>query len=172
MENRLALLTDIERIMEIIGEAQCYLKQSGVDQWQNGYPSREVCETDIRNSSCYVFLVEGKIAGLISIIFETETSYCFIEDGKWLSKDDSYAVFHRAAVSNDYRGMGIASQMISFAENIAFNRGYKSLRGDTHRNNKAMRGLLEKHGFIHCGTIFLNSERTTQNERVCYEKLL
>jgi len=157
--------------MEIIEDAQRFLKQSGVDQWQNGYPTREIYEDDIKRGCCHVFIVEGSVAGVISVFLEPEESYAGIEDGKWLSGDTEYAVFHRMAVGNSYRGRGIAGQMLSFAENIAIEHGYFSLRGDTHRDNKTMRGLLERCGFIHCGTIYLNGERDARNERVCYEKL-
>lgn len=172
MEHRQAGLSDIDRIMEIIKDAQHLLKESGVDQWQNGYPTREVYEADINNGCCHVFTVDGKIAGVISVFFESEESYDVVYDGNWITGDAPYALFHRAAVGSDYRGMGIASEMLSYAENMAAQHGLKSMRGDTHRNNKAMRTLLEKRGFLHCGTIYLNGEKDAQNERVCYEKLL
>lgn len=172
MLHRLAQISDCDRIMEIIRDAQDFLKESGVDQWQNGYPSKEICENDIRNGNCYVFIEESEIEGVISIIFETEESYSAIEDGKWLTNDAPYAVIHRAAVSNESRGKKVSSYLISLAENMSLEHGVKSLRVDTHNDNKAMRGLLEKHGFVYCGKIYLNSERTAQNERVCYEKLL
>lgn len=172
MEIRLASLSDLDRIMEIVADAQRFMKQSGVDQWQNGYPTREAFADDIAKGACHVFTVEGKVAGVISVFFEQEESYNTVEDGAWLAGDAPYAVFHRAAVGADYRGMGIAGQMLSYLENLAIERGFKSIRGDTHQDNKAMRGLLEKCGFIHCGTIYLSSERNAQNKRVCYEKIL
>ena len=172
MEHRLATFSDIDRIMEIIGDAQRFLKFSGVDQWQNGYPTREVFAQDIEKDACHVFLTDGAVAGVISVFFGTEESYNVVTNGRWLTGDALYAVFHRAAVGDDYRGMGIASQMLSYAEKLALERGYKSMRGDTHRENKAMRGLLGKRGFVHCGTIYLNGENRAENERVCYEKLL
>jgi len=172
MEHRPAVLSDVERIMEIVGDAQHFLKSSGVDQWQNGYPTPEVYVSDIQKNSCYVFLIDGRIAGVISVFFEPEENYMYVEDGKWLTGDAPYAVFHRAAVGNNYRGMGIASQMLSYSENIASEHGLESIRGDTHRDNKAMRGLLEKRGFVHCGTVFLSGVETARDERVCYEKLL
>ena len=103
---------------------------------------------------------------------EREASYELVYDGKWLTGDASYAVFHRAAVGNDYRGMGIARQMLSCAEKLALESGFNSLRGDTHHDNKAMRKLLEKRGFVPCGTIYINGGMDAQNKRVCYEKLL
>lgn len=172
MEHRLATVLDIDRIMEIIADAQRFLKENGVDQWQNGYPTYESYEQDIAKGACHVFTVEDKIAGVISVFFEPEESYSVVESGSWLTDSAPYAVFHRAAVSNNYRGMGIASIMLSYMENLALDRGIKSIRGDTHRDNKAMRGLLEKRGFVHCGTIYINGEKTAQSERVCYEKLL
>ncbi len=172
MEHRLASLSDIDRIMEIIADAQRFLKSSGVDQWQDGYPTRKVCEADINNGACQVFSVDGKVAGVISVYFEREDSYGVVYDGKWITGDAPYALFHRAAVGSDYRDMGIAGQMLSCAENMAIERGFTSMRGDTHHDNKAMRGLLEKRGFTHCGTIYINGGKDAQNGRVCYEKLL
>lgn len=172
MEHRLATLSDLDRIMEIIADAQRFLKESSVDQWQNGYPTREIFEADIKKSACHAFTLEGKLAGVISVFFENEPSYERVYDGRWLTGDAPYAMFHRAAVGKDYRGMGIASEMLSYAENMAIEHGYKSMRGDTHRDNKAMRGLLKKRGFVHCGTIFIDSGGEALSERVCYEKLL
>lgn len=158
--------------MEIIGDAQRFLKEHGVDQWQNGYPTREIYEADIEKGCCHVFTVDGKVAGVISVFFENEESYDIVYDGKWITVELPYAVFHRAAVGKDYRGMGIASRMLSYSEKMAIDRGLKSMRGDTHRDNKVMRTLLEKNGFALCGTIYINGEINAQNERVCYEKLL
>jgi ribosomal protein S18 acetylase RimI-like enzyme len=172
MEHRLAALTDIDRIMEIVGQAQSFMKANGVDQWQNGYPTREAFESDIQNGGCHVFLIDGRVAGLITVLFKNEKSYAYVEDGAWLTENAPYSVFHRAAVGESYRGLGIASQMLSYAENIAAENGFKSIRGDSHRDNKAMRGLLEKRGFVHCGTIYLDESLSDGSERVCYEKLL
>ncbi len=172
MEHRLAEISDLERIMEIVGDAQRFLRESGVDQWQNGYPTREVFEADIIKGCCHVFIFDGKIAGVISIFFEDEASYNLVYDGSWLTGDIPYTVFHRAAVGNEYRGKGIAREMLSYADSSAREHGFTSIRGDTHRDNKAMRALLERSGFVHCGTIYLNSGKEAQSERVCYEKLL
>ncbi len=172
MEHRLAASTDLDRIMEIVGDAQIFLKSNGVNQWQNGYPTREAFESDIQKGGCHVFLIDGRIAGVVSVFFETEENYAYIEDGAWLTGDAHYSVFHRAAVDRNCRGMGIASQMLSCAEKITKEHCLKSIRGDTHRDNKAMRGLLEKRGFVHCGTIYLDNMHSPGNERVCYEKLL
>lgn len=172
MDFRLAKLSDVGRIIEIIADAQSFLKENGVDQWQNGYPTSAVFEDDIKNGSCYVAFEDEKIVGVISLFFEKDACYDLIEDGKWLTGDARYAVFHRAAVDGTYRGKGIASQMLSFTESLARERGINSMRGDTHRNNKAMRRLLERRGYVHCGSVHIKCEPDCDSHRVAYEKIL
>lgn len=172
MEHRLAEISDLDRIMEIVGDAQRFLRESGVDQWQDGYPTREVFETDIMRGCCHVFIFEGKIAGVISVFFENDESYERVYDGSWLTGDIPYSVFHRAAVGNEYRGKGIAREMLSYVDSATREHGFSSIRGDTHRDNKAMRALLEKSGFVHCGTVYLSSGKEASRGRICYEKLL
>lgn len=149
-----------------------FLKESGVDQWQNGYPTREIYEADIEKGFCHVFMVEGKLAGVISVFFEPEECYELVYDGKWLTGNAQYALFHRAAVADECRGRELRAKCYLMRRIWLPSSGFRSLRGDTHRDNKTMRGLLEKSGFVHCGTIYLSGARDTQNERVCYEKLL
>ena len=44
----------MDRILEIIEKAKIELKKLGLDQWQNGYPNREVIENDIKSGISYV----------------------------------------------------------------------------------------------------------------------
>ena len=39
---------DIPEIMRIISSAQKYLKEKGIDQWQNNYPNSETIKEDIQ----------------------------------------------------------------------------------------------------------------------------
>lgn len=172
METVKAKIQHLPEIMEIIAEAQQFMRDSGVNQWQEGYPTAETFENDIKNGNCYVVLVDGKVGGVITIMTEPEECYAAIEDGQWLTGDVPYVVFHRSAVSKECRGMGIAKAMLEYAERFAIENGYNSVRADTHRDNKAMRGLFEKCGYVNCGTVWLDIKMTPDNHRYGYEKLL
>ncbi|MDR1130934.1 MAG: GNAT family N-acetyltransferase [Oscillospiraceae bacterium] len=172
MEFRPAELTDLGRIMEIVGDAQRFLRESGVDQWQDGYPARTLLAEDIEKRACHVCALAGRAAGLVSLFFQHEDCYDYVENGKWLTGNARYAAFHRIAVHSEYRRKGIASHLMSYLENLTKERGFSSLRGDTHRDNRVMRGMLEKHGFVPCGIIYLDEPRGLHNARVCYEKRL
>ena len=50
MEFIVASLEHIDRMCEITDQAKRQLKDLGLDQWQQGYPSREVWLTDIQSN--------------------------------------------------------------------------------------------------------------------------
>lgn len=172
MENRLAQASDLDEIMKIIDNARAFMKANGINQWQNGHPNREVFVKDINNGSCHVFMDDDKIVGVISVFLENDPCYDVVYDEKWLTSNMPYAVFHRVAVSGDCRGRGVSVQMLSYIENLAREKGFYSMRGDTHRDNKAMRRLLEKCGYTHCGTIQIDEPAPGDSERLCYEKVI
>lgn len=68
MEFRKAVETDLNAVMNIISQAQNYLKEQGIDQWQNGYPNRQTIINDIENGHSYVLLKDDIIVGTVAII--------------------------------------------------------------------------------------------------------
>lgn len=156
MEIRRSRYDDIEAIMGIIADAQLLLRNRGVDQWQDGYPTEEVIAGDIRNGYSHVLDDGGKICATAAISFDGEPTYATIRNGRW-PDDKPYAVIHRLAVSGDRLGMGYAERMIEFAEESCLTRGTCRIRVDTHSDNIPMQRLLEKSGFVPCGEITLAS---------------
>ena len=167
--------------MPIFDEARGTIAALGIDQWQNGYPSREVIEKDIELSQSRVVVTDGgvctasgtlggRICATFALIFDGEPTYDRIYFGEWLTGSDSksYVAIHRVAISVASRGRGIAGEIVEYAANAARALGRASLRIDTHRGNVVMRKMLEKQGFSHCGTIYLENG----DERVAYEKLV
>ena len=161
---------DLEALMPLFEEARATIAQLGIDQWQNGYPNRAVILADIDKSQSHCVLVDGEICGTFALISDGEPTYNEIFDGKWLAGDgkEHYFAIHRVAISVKCRGKGISTEIISFCAEKARAAGKISLRIDTHKGNVVMRRMLEKHGFSHCGTIYLESG----DERVAYEKIL
>ena len=101
--------------------------------------------------------VEKSVAGYFALLPSPEPTYDFIE-GAWLS-DEPYGVIHRIASYPDVHGVFAA--IIDFAA-----ARFPRLRIDTHRDNRIMQHLIEKHGFTYCGIIWL----TDGTERLAYER--
>ena len=170
IEIRKTEMRDLEALMPIFDEARATIASLGIDQWQNGYPNRTVILADIERSQSHCIVVDGEICGAFALIRDSEPTYNEIFDGEWLTGDgrEHYFAIHRVAISVKCRGKGISTAIISYCAEEAKKVNKTSLRIDTHRGNVVMRKMLEKHGFVHCGTIYLESG----DERVAYEKMI
>ncbi len=166
---RLTAEKDTDSLLSIFEEARRTIATLGIDQWQNGYPSHEVIESDIKDKLSYSVISDGTPIATFVMLKDGEKTYDKIYDGKWLSGDShSYVAIHRVAILVSKRGSGISGEIIKYAEGYAKSLGRNSLRIDTHYGNMPMRKMLEKNGFSACGTIFLDSGE----KRIAYEKLI
>ena len=165
---------DLDAVMAIIEEARRSIAALGIDQWQKGSPNRAMLTRDMSLGQGRVVTLEDGIAATFAVVYTGEPTYDRIEDGAWLTPDldadgvCSYIAIHRVAIALAHRGSGIATAIMEYAEGFARILGKGSLRIDTHAGNTVMRRMLEKNGFIHCGTIHLENG----DPRVAYEKPL
>lgn len=172
MEHRKAALSDLPAIMEIVREAQEFMHGQGLDQWTDGYPQDYVFKADIERGECWV-LTEGEATvAVMALCRRPEDCYRQVYDGQWLTEGENYAVIHRSAVSSKCRGKGVGAALVALAERLSSEMGCVSLRVDTHRENRPMRGLLEKCGFTYCGWVYLEGPENPRMARVIYEKLI
>ena len=147
---------DLERIMELVADAQNWFRGQGVDQWQDGYPTREIILSDIVGGENYIVEHNGVVVATCVISFAGEPTYNEIKGKGWLN-GNRYAVVHRIAVADEFRRKGIAKEILHYAEELSVGQGVADIRIDTHRDNVAMRSLLKKLGYTHCGRITLTS---------------
>ena len=155
------------QVMIIIRHAQAYLKEAGLDQWQNGYPNEDVILQDIQRGNSYVLQKQGQVLGTAVLEFDGDPNYENIYGGQWLS-DEPYGAIHRIAVEKNHKGSNLASIMIREMEELCRERNVRSLRVDTHRDNQSMKRMLQKNGFHYCGVIFL----ADGSPRGAWEKVL
>ena len=162
-------IKNIDTIMQILSDARTRIGRLGIDQWQYGYPSRDVITEDIRAGRSYVAKDEdGSIAAVFTVIDDGEPIYDKIFDGAWATDGDAYLAVHRIAVSEKKLRRGVAGSAMKFVEEMAVKMGRKSVRIDTHEGNTPMRAMLERNGYVHCGSVYLE----TGEHRVAYEKVL
>src|SRR5690554_6163362 len=113
MEIRLAVLQDIDDILNIVSDAKKLLKDNKVNQWQNGYPNKDTFLSDIENDSLYVAIDNDKVVGIAYFGITNEPSYKNIYQGEWLTKNETYLVIHRLAARGDYYNHGVAKSIFA-----------------------------------------------------------
>ncbi len=84
----------------------------------------------------------------------------------------TYLTLHRIAVSAAARGRGVASFMLRESIAIARERGFKSVRVDTHAGNLPMQGAFLKHGFVRCCDIEITNPIEPNKDRIGFELVL
>ena len=155
---------DIGRIMEIYAAARAFMEQHGNPfQWgPTGWPPESLVQSDIAQGKSYVCEREGRVVGVFFYDYgkDIEPTYARIEDGAWLD-DGPYGVVHR--IASDGSAKGVGSTCLNWALDQC-----RHLRIDTHGDNVVMRRLLEKLGFTHCGTIFVEED---DYPRLAFEKV-
>ena len=167
MEFRQANISDLDQIVEIIELSKKYLKETKVDQWQDGYPAKEDLRRDIESRNSYVLTNKDEIVATTVISLDGESTYNSIFNGEWITNEE-YIVMHRVAVHNKYKGKGIFKELIKEAESLALNNDIFSIKIDTHRDNVSMQRAVVKNDFKRCGIIYLEDG----SERIAFEKVI
>lgn len=150
MHIRLANKKDLTKIMEIYEVAKIYMRNNGnKTQWDNSYPNVNLLQEDIVENNLFVIEDDNEIYGVFAFILGIDSTYNYIEEGKWLN-DEHYGTIHRIASNGIKRGiMRIA---VDYCKEQIDN-----VRIDTHSDNKIMQKLILENGFKYCGIIYLEN---------------
>ena len=156
-------LEDLAAIEEIYAHARAFMIASGNPmQWGDSWPPAEAVRGDIDGGTAdcgYVCEHEGRVVGVFFFAVGDDPTYEVI-DGAWLD-DSPYGVVHRIATDGTVKGTG------SFCLQWACDQ-HPHQRIDTHPDNAPMRHVLEKLGFVECGTIYVDAHEK-HSPRVAYE---
>ena len=159
----LARMDELNRCYEIIEAGKRFQREQGFVQWTDDYPNVDTIRQDIERKKGYVVKFGDKIAAYMCIDFEGEPAYDHIRGGWHTIKP--YAVVHRMAFDASFRGTGLTKCVFLLIEDLCRSRGAKSIRVDTDFSNGRMQHILEKNGFLKCGTIVFQGEG-----RLAYDK--
>ena len=145
---RYAKKEDLDAIMEIVGIAKQYMKESGnLTQWAGDYAGKIDFEEDILKKQLYVCYNDEMTYGVFAFVTEKDPNYAYIEDGQWFN-EEPYGTIHRIAGNGKVKG--VFQEAVDFAKDKMEN-----LRIDTHEDNRTMRHLIEKNGFQRCGIVYM-----------------
>lgn len=163
MKVRIAETNDLDNIMFICEKAKGIMRSNGnLNQWINGYPSKEIILSDISNGHGFVIVDNDQIRGYFCFIegYDPEVTYRVIEGGKWLN-NDPYGVIHRLASDGSVKGIANACFDFCFSK-------INNIKVDTHQDNLIMQSYFEKLGFSYCGIIYVNDG----TPRKAYQKVI
>lgn len=154
---------DLPALLALYAAAREFMAAHGNPrQWAaNGWPPEAVLREDTVSGRGWVCVTGRRVCGAFVFVtgVNAEPGYAKIEDGAW--RDPSaYGVIHRLASDRSVPGIGTACLDWAW-------RRFPHLRADTHPDNVPMQRLLEKCGFVRCGTVHVEQD---DDPRIAYEK--
>ncbi len=156
---------DIDTVMDLIRKAVKAMNDSGLHQWNDEYPNREIITEDIAAKNLYKYINDEKtIAGIIVL---NEQYFPDYDNLTWEINDPEILVVHRLCIHPEYQKQGIARKLMLFAEDLAVKNHYKSIRLDTSVLNKAALSLYDGMGYRRVGIVHFRA-----GDFQCFEKVL
>lgn len=141
---RQGALADITDILCITKACAKKMIHNGIYQWNDHYPNKSAFKKDVERDELYVLERNQTIVGCIAISTLMDKEYIPV---KWLTSSENNLYVHRLAIHPDYQGKGYAQQLMDFAEQIAKENNYASIRLDTFSQNRKNQIFYEIRGY-------------------------
>jgi ribosomal protein S18 acetylase RimI-like enzyme len=127
------------------------MREMGIDQWDDVYPSRETLLSDVRERTMYVAFTDTVI--LVGVVVLNEYQNPEYADVSWTFDAGRAAVVHRLMVAPSYQRRGIARDLMAFAEDRARELGHDAIRLDAFTNNAGALSLYHSLGYHDAGGV-------------------
>ena len=161
---RRAKIHELPKIMALTRACTDHMRQQGIYQWNEHYPSAKAFEIDLERNELYALPKEEEIIGVIAITTLIDKEY---EPVKWLTTNGNSIYIHRLAVHPDHQGQGHAQSLMAFAEDLARKEGYNSVRLDTFSQNHRNQRFYEQRGYVKLEDVYFPEQ--SHHPFHCYE---
>lgn len=135
---------DVFEIEELFKLATDTLSSMGINQWHYNYPKAEHIIEDILQQTCFVFMVDRKIAGTITIDSNQSEQY---KNVHWQYPSELCFVIHRLGVHPQYQGKKIGKTLCYYAEFLAHKNQVPCIRLDVYSQNPISNELYRSLGY-------------------------
>lgn len=170
---RKATKSDIAYIARLYDDVIDYQSANGgYMSWIKGlYPTQKTAEDALLLDRLYVFAEDDEIKGSVILDCEQPIEYSEVD---WESKNDMRPalVIHTLCVAPKYMGIGVATEMLSFAKELASSLNCASMRLATNSKNSGAIHLYKKNGFTVIGYDSVLLDGKIQCPRQCFMEYL
>lgn len=117
---------------------------------KNVYPTEKTAADALLLDTLYVYDANGTVAGSVILDCIEPEDYKSLA---WQTASDprNALIIHTLCVDPEYMGIGIATEMLSFAKKLACELNCASIRLATNSKNLGAVNLYEKNGFVIIG---------------------
>jgi ribosomal protein S18 acetylase RimI-like enzyme len=140
---------DFDAVTALFLNAIAHMRENGIDQWDELYPTSDILREDIENGEMYLLVRGEDIFSAVVINARQDEEYA---QGDWRCGSNP-AVIHRLCVHPKYQHQGVAAETVRRAERLISGRGYDCVRLDTFTRNPYAMKLYKRLGYQKAGEI-------------------
>lgn len=144
LDVRQAIAEDFQPIMQLFQAAIAHMLKNGIDQWDELYPAA----ADIAAGEMYICMQGGEMASVFVLNRQADEQYA---DCDWQLDEQGSMVVHRLCVHPCCQGRGIGGGTVQALEQLARQKGARSIRLDAFSQNPAALRLYQRAGYSKTG---------------------
>lgn len=158
--------TDLIEILYLLKVCILDMNKKGLRHWNSASPGPERIQQDLDRASIYLVKDKGVCKGMVTLneIEPEEYKQVSFQSGK-----HKPMYLQNMAVHPKWQGRGIAKLMVDFAQKLAKDKGFDSIRLDVFQPSQSARQLYEKQSFKEVASFHSAYQKIPF---VCYEKQL
>jgi ribosomal protein S18 acetylase RimI-like enzyme len=157
---------DLIEILYLLRVCILDMNAKGLKHWNSCYPCSETILSDLESGTIYLTKDKGVCKGMVTLNDQPPEDY---KDLHFNSGKQKPIYLQNLAVHPRWQGMGIARQMVEFAQKIAQEKGFDCIRLDVFQPSDKARQLYEKQLFKEVASFYSADQKIPF---VCYEKQL
>jgi GNAT superfamily N-acetyltransferase len=150
MEISQAAPAELPEIMALIASCVRDMEARQIHQWDEIYPDESVIRKDVDSRTLYAARRNGRITGIIVLNESPEPQYGEVP---WRYPGKKILVVHRLLVDPRRQRRGIAGRLMDFAEGLAEDQGYQTIRLDAFVENPGALTFYERRGYHRAGRV-------------------
>jgi ribosomal protein S18 acetylase RimI-like enzyme len=142
------------------------MNTKGLKHWNSAFPGPDAIQADLSGGTIFLVKDKGVCKGMVTLNDQPPEDY---KDLHFNSGKQKPIYLQNLAVHPRWQGMGIARQMVEFAQKIAQEKGFDCIRLDVFQPSDKARQLYEKQLFKEVASFYSADQKIPF---VCYEKQL
>ncbi len=170
---RKALMDDLDKVEKLYDDVLDYEAANvSYTNWQKGlYPTRSYGETAINLGTMYLGIENDEIVGSVILNHIQPPEYGKI-DWSYEAQGEEVLVIHTLCITPKFTRRGFGREFVDFSEQLAREKGCKTVRLDTYEGNIPATNLYIGMGYRYAGSVMFHFQNVIWETLKCFEKLI
>jgi len=134
---------DLIPVMDTVGACVAHLREQGIYQWNEMYPTEKVLEEDIREGTLYIVKYGETCRGMVVLNQVHDTEW---KNAHWSEDCENPLCVHRLIVHPEWQNQGVGRALMEFAHSYAVDNNHDCIRFDAYSGNPPLVETYQRMG--------------------------